>query len=225
LTDIVATRIGAELEHFYLRAELTRAAVARERERLARDMHDGLLQDLTAANLQLRNLARVVPEPASERIKDVAQLVSMQQQHIRDFVAAVNPKATSSELQTLAPQLRAFAARVSEQWRCRIGTTVEPADLRVPGQLVTELWLMLSEAAANAVRHGRATELTMDVRSGAGALHVAFRDDGQGTMHGDGFADLVPFSMSQRVSDLGGRLGRARVSRGFGLDIQLPLAS
>ncbi|HEV7516571.1 MAG TPA: histidine kinase, partial [Thermoanaerobaculia bacterium] len=75
LGEIVARRIAAELDQFYTTQELRSGAVTEERIRLAWDLHDGMLQSLTGAALQLQALARLLPEePPAAR----AQLAEIQ---------------------------------------------------------------------------------------------------------------------------------------------------
>jgi signal transduction histidine kinase len=223
LSDILAARIGVELEHFCLRLELTRAAVARERERLARNMHDGILQNLTAAGLQLTALSSATPQAAG-RIDKVAQILVDQQEMIREFVQALNPKPRGAEIREVESQLRAFAEQVGKQWDCIVETEVSPPELHLPESLIVELCLMLSEATANAVRHGQARKLVCFIRLDAARLSIAFRDDGRGILTAESRArrDPIPFSLGQRVRDLSGRLTVPSVSEGFALDIELP---
>src|SRR6185369_2778595 len=92
LTEIIAGRIGIELEHFGLQRELQKAAANRERARLARDMHDSILQELTAARLQLAGLAAAAKSDARPAIDHAANMLAAQQRRIREFVVDVNPR-------------------------------------------------------------------------------------------------------------------------------------
>lgn len=222
LSDIVAARIGAELEHFYLRAENAEAAVAQERVRLARDIHDGVLQDLTAANLQLRSVASQLSPDSAERVAALAGLLTERQQVIRNFVETMNPKRLPSEYEfeeELAPQFEAFARGLGEQWSCTIETEVFPQGLRVLPSLAVELCLMASEAVANAARHGQARHITVTVFRTSDDLSMYIHDDGpelRAVLH------AVPFSLGERVKDLGGSVSLADSQTGFTLKIALP---
>jgi signal transduction histidine kinase len=225
LIEIAAARVAAELTASALRSDLTRAAIARERVRLARDMHDGILQNLTAVTLQLKALTAALPKASAGRIKELTDLLAAQQQQIRAFVHEANPKTELAGVQPLAPQIRAFAARVNQQWNCSVETEILPADLTVAPGLIGEIWLMISEATANAVRHGGATRLAVTVERQAGALNVRFWNNGTG--HGGTEGETrssLPFSLHGRVRDLGGSLERAESTSGFAVDIRLPVA-
>src|SRR3546814_4245636 len=57
LTGIIAARLGSELERLALMQQAAETARSQERVRLARDLHDSILQDVTAANLKLQLIA------------------------------------------------------------------------------------------------------------------------------------------------------------------------
>jgi signal transduction histidine kinase len=91
LTRIVASRIENEFEHFRLISKLTEAAAAAERVRLARILHDSLLQNLTATALQLKARAAGAPAPAQEAIEETVRLLAAEQQRVREFVSLASP--------------------------------------------------------------------------------------------------------------------------------------
>jgi signal transduction histidine kinase len=223
LTEIIARRIGIEFEHFGLRTELAGAAAARERARLARDMHDSILQDLTAAGLNLKMLSNGAPAAAKPVFDELFALLSAQQRRIREFVTSMNPKPPVRQ-ESLAQALEPTLAQLEKQWQCKIDCDIAPDGIALPTNRAAELRLIISEAVANSVRHGNATKVAIDITLGS-TLRIEIADNGsrQGSpepAHGNGAPE--PFSVAQRARALGGTCRLKIVSGGAALVIELP---
>jgi signal transduction histidine kinase len=231
MTVIVAARIGIELEHFTVQGQLQQAAVARERSRMAHDLHDGVLQGLTAAALQIKIIGRDVPEKLGQRLEELRGLLSDQQAAIRDFVRATRPKPDVALRFDLLSDGGKLLREIGRQWDCETSLQVAPAGASVPSACGHQLSLLLAEAVANAVRHGGAHAVAVSMNRLEGGLDIRVRDDGSGfgtgsvilhhqelREHGSG-----PGSIRDRVSSLGGRLDIASTPDGAALHIHLPL--
>lgn len=205
LAAIVSRRVALELDQFQLRRDLADAAISRERERLARDMHDGILQDLTAVGLHLEAISRTTPEPQLSTIKGLASLVMEQQARIRSFIDLMNPRMRRSRPVPLSSALQSLMEMLERQWHVRLTSTVDPVDAELTQSQEMHLRSLLGEATANAVRHGGATELRIDAKVGD-SIEVRVVDNGHpsaspvvGVPGG-----ALPASLQQRVADLGG---------------------
>lgn len=218
LTQIVASRIAMELEQFFLVREYISAAGLTERVRLARDLHDSVLQDLTAAVLQLSAAERAVPPPGRGALHLVRRTLESHQERIRRFIGETRPSLHIKR--SLADQLQMFVEPLGAQWGCQVVICIEPPGLEVSDRVATELCLALSEATANAARHGRAKEVTIVIQRCGQTLDVSIRDDGTG-------ADLQgvprPISLSNRVEDLGGDMAISRQDTGLCVRMEIPL--
>jgi signal transduction histidine kinase len=228
LTEIVALRIGVELEHFGLRRDLANAARAQERAQLARDIHDSILQDLAAADLQLKSMLSQVPATARTQLAEVGTLISSQQKRIRSFVDTVTQKPLRVPPADLQHQLQSFAEQLAQQWRCRVDLVLDPPDLQPGPELSYHICLMLAEATANAVRHGGASRVGVTIRRDNGGLEIAIDDNGRGLgVPGPGAQapsePAEPISLRQRVQELGGSLKLQNSVAGLGLSISLPV--
>jgi signal transduction histidine kinase len=223
LADIVARRVTLELEQFRLRRDLAEAAISRERERLARDMHDGILQDLTAVGLHLETIARHTPEPHLSTLRSLSALVMEQQARIRSFVNLMNPKMRRSRSVSLRTVLQRSIETLERQWQVRFTTSVEPADAKVTESQEVHLRSLLGEATANAVRHGGATELQIKAAVDD-AIKVVVSDNGQQKQpSATGIpGSAAPASLQQRIADLGGQYDFAVDSDGGRLSFVLP---
>ena len=220
LTDIIAMRFGSELERLALMQQTADAARTEERARLARDLHDSILQDLTAASLKLKLLAKSVPDDVRAQLADVSSLVFSQQQRIRQYVEAQRSPDRRPHA-ALHQALPGLVKILREQWDCEIEMSLDPPDIEVPKWTHHEISQLVSEATANAVRHGKATRLRITLAEADGSLNLEFYDNGSGVQ-----SDLEPnrpLSLTTRVADLGGHLTICRASPGFCLRIALPL--
>ena len=94
------------------------AAIVRERVRLARDLHDGVLQDLTAARLMIKPLADSSTAKVKTDLQEISGILAQQQQRIRSFVRTVNPKPAADW--DFAAEFRALAATLQRQWQCEV---------------------------------------------------------------------------------------------------------
>jgi len=218
LSQIVASRIAMELEQFSLVREYVSAAGLEERVRLARDLHDSVLQDLTAAVLQLNSAERSVSQPASGTLLQIRGTLQNHQARIRHFIGEARTR--SSRKRCLADQLQMFVEPLGSQWDCRVVIRIDPPGLEVSDHIVTELCLALSEATANAVRHGAATEVTITIRRRAKLLDVTIRDDGTGSnLRGA----PRPASLSNRIENLGGSMAVLLQEPGLCVHMEIPL--
>lgn len=201
LGQIAASRIAMELEQFSLVREYVSAAGLGERVRLARDLHDSVLQDLTAAVLQLNAAERTLPQPTSGTLVQIRDTLQGHQTRIRHFIGEA--RTGSNRKRCLADQLQMFVEPLGAQWDCRVAIRIDPPGLEVSDRIATELCLALSEATANAARHGAAREVTIAIRRHGRLLDVTIRDDGTGSnLHG------IPrsASLSDRIENLGGTM-------------------
>src|SRR5262249_19336260 len=94
LIDIVATRIGMDLDRDALQLEFEQMVAARERNRLVRDLHDGILQTLTAANLQLKASANSADAQMQAKLESIKGILTSEQRRIREFVTVSRFSAT-----------------------------------------------------------------------------------------------------------------------------------
>lgn len=220
LAEIVAGRICYELDRLALMREISANVRANERVRLARDLHDSVLQNLTAARLKLKSAIRNVVA-GIEPLNDVATIIADQQRRIRHFV----DEMTSGEEDARSPNaLARHIAQLEQQWDCEIHLTTHPDDLRVSGEMSGNLKQIISEATSNAVRHGGATRIDLAVTLQGGALQIAIADNGTGIVDEAAGELRRPLSLGGRVADLAGRLSVVRYQPGFALLIELPSA-
>ena len=231
LTEIIASRTGVELDRQVAQRRSEEAVALRERMRLTRDLHDGVLQSLTAAALQL-NLADEAPDQdRRSRLDLVKRLLANEQRRVREFVDEVFPKPNVERYTILGRDLQRQLEETALHWDCTMSLSVAPPDAKVPEALAGQLSLILAEAIANAVRHGGASKVDVVIEKAEGSLVVNVRDNGKGF---DGeliqnpnqervMASSGAASVHERVSALGGSLTVSSSPSGAKLAIRFPV--
>jgi signal transduction histidine kinase len=223
ITENIASRIGIELEHFGLRRELELAAAARERARLGRDMHDSILQELTATRLQLASMSAATEGEARQAIDHAAKILAAQQQHIREFVVGANPRPVRPTV-PLAEAIPPILDELANLWQCEIEGKFHPEGAVLGSGRLSQIRLILAEAVANAVRHGKATRIGVTIELDARLL-IEIRDNGFAEAAPAGArssGQIAPFSLGERVRDMGGGCELSLGSGGGTLMVALP---
>lgn len=211
------TRAGMERERL-LKSAID--ASDAERRRIARDLHDGVVQDLAGTAFSISAVARD-PETTSETrttLKGAGGALRDSLKALRSLVAEIHPPELHSE--GLAA---ALADLIAPAGPARIQASVSVAGVESASTETTALvWRVAQEAVRNAIRHSRASTLAVTVRGDAGRVSLEVVDDGIGFTPG-----LVqdPDSYGLRglktlVADCGGELG-VRSSPGDGTTVRM----
>ncbi|KPH58860.1 sensor histidine kinase [Novosphingobium aerophilum] len=223
LTEIIAARTGSELEHVELVARHADSVRADERSRFAQDLHDSVLQDLTATTLKLRGLAARDPAGARElaaELKDIEELVTQQQRRIRSFVEDQRDCDGGAPTDMVA-DLRREADILEKKWGVTVLFDWHGRAAQLPRSLVDEVIQLFSEATANAVRHGAATQIALEARLIGSALELGVADNGRGL--GPAANGIGPASLRSRAMQLGGSIALDDSATGLRVTMVIPL--
>jgi signal transduction histidine kinase len=229
LTQVVASRLRIQLEHHALCIRLEESTASRERIKLARDLHDGILQSLTAAGLQLKSIASQAQGKVERDVENVRKLLQAEQQRIRGFVNG-RPLSGSQELFELSAEMERELDAIRRQWGCDVALSIDPKGATVPRELANHLEFILAEASANAVQHGHASRIDVAIESISDRIRLRIADNGHGLVgtardySHDELLDLNigPQSLRNRISALNGSLSLFSSPQGVELRIELP---
>jgi signal transduction histidine kinase len=195
-----------------LAMELTRlsqveraAAVAEERNRLARDMHDTIAQQLAAIVRQLEVVASSDSPAAAMRHVSVATEIARDGLvDVRRSIRALRP--SSLDGRTLEGALRDVAEKIMRVAPAAIRVDATEERAAVPHEVEDELFGVVHEAIVNAVKHGAARTVDVEVAFEEGSVRVAVRDDGAGFDVGNTPAGVGLSSMQERARRIGAAL-------------------
>ena len=234
--DVVADLAAARLSQAYLVQKLRETVVTTERVRLARDLHDGVLQTLTGAALQLQAARRTMSSdfPAAEdRLSQVQRIIAAGQNDLRFFINQLGPQRVNDRRGPidLRGRVHELADRIRRQWGVAVTVAIAPDAIEVPDLLVNDLFLLIHEALVNAARHARASSIRLAILEEAHQISVAVSDDGQGFPFSGSFtlADLTrdqigPKTLRERVTSLGGTMHLETGAQGSQVRLTVPLA-
>jgi len=218
LTDVVARAIGWSLEQIQLTGRLQAIGASEERIRLARDLHDGVLQSLTGVRLELRALQTSVEqhdESAVGRLHALERALAMEQRELRYFINGLKPAAPprDDQVDSLAARLDDLGQRIALEWKTPVSIRVAPGAATSSTAVAQAVPLMVHEAVVNAMKHARPTRVAVNVEETDGHLRIVVRDDGCGfgfngrqdhqTLHR---SSRAPRSLYDRVTALGGQM-------------------
>ena len=208
------------------RERLLRAAVDAsdaERVRIARDLHDGVVQDLAGASFAVSALARApgVPEDARSGLEDAGESLRTSLRGLRSLMVEIYPPDLDAEgLAAALDDLLAPAAAQGVAATSRVRGAEDASD-----HSVALVWRVAQEAVRNALRHSGARTLTVDVDGREGTLVLDVADDGCGfdPTRPPGGEHFGLRGLSGLVADAGGRLD-VRSAPGAGTTIHLEIA-
>ncbi|TFV91248.1 histidine kinase [Blastococcus sp. CT_GayMR16] len=207
--------ISVNTELVEARDELARNAVAQERLRFARDLHDLLGHSLSLIALKSElagRLAEIDPARARQEMADVEAAARRALAEVRDAVSGYRQVSLAQALAEARSALSAAGITL------RSPAPGEP----LPGTVDAVLGWVVREATTNVLRHSGAGVVTVELTTDDDEVTLTVSDDGQGAAGtaGDGLAGL-----EERVSALGGRLRAGSGSGGgFRLTAVLPTA-
>ena len=218
LGRIVSLGASCNLDQFYQAKRLKHMAAVEERICLARDLHDGILQSLTAVSLQLEMTAQQMekePQTARQRLLKIQKLISAEHQNLRSHIQQLKPPYSSlPEWDGDLPQrLKEMGERIERQWGLSVGIDVNLHLTRLPWTMAREVHFIIREAVINAARHADASSIHAEISSTDHQLQIVVTDNGHGFPftgrydHADlTKANLGPVILRERVASLGGRL-------------------
>ncbi len=235
LGEAVGGMVAAQLDSVYLSRSLAESAATEERIRLARDLHDGVLQSLTGVGLRLEAVRRLIEEGgdgASHEVEKVISLLALEQRDLRFFIQELQPQPVdpSGGSTGLTRQVTDLVQRLELEWGLRVELETDGLDAEVPEGLEREIYHIVREAMVNAVRHGEASLVHVEIRARGDRITVTVADNGSGFPFEGRYshAELVrrnlgPRTLRERVSALNGTVALDSSRSGARLEILLPL--
>lgn len=185
ILSAVGYQIAAAIERTQLAAQAMRTALVEERNRLAREVHDTLAQELAGIALQLEAadaLLDTAPERARVRLRQALYQTRESLAEARRSV--LDLRAGPLERQTLSTALEALGRRFAEETGIAVTTDISLGELRLPAQAEEALYRIAQEALTNIRRHAHARTARIRLTLEGRQVQLSVTDDGQGIAQG-----------------------------------------
>jgi signal transduction histidine kinase len=194
---------GARLASALLFDDVRRLATVDERMRLAREIHDGIAQDMASVAYLLDDIARDADPDTATRLVSLREhlggLVGDLRLSIFDLRAGVD------ESVGLARTLGDYVQRVGSQAGLVVHVSMDESTHRLPVAAEVELLRVVQEAVTNVRKHARAKNLWLTVEVDPPRARVTVTDDGRG-LQAKRLDSMGIQGMHERAGRIGGRL-------------------
>ena len=209
------------IENVRLVDTLASGAAQDERQKIARDIHDGVIQPYIGLQLGLEALRRQA-DGNEVMSKGIERLISLTESGIEDLRQYVGGLKTGGERKgSLLPALRRFGAKFSEATGVAVRVETEAPDAFINDRLAGEIFQMATEALSNIRRHSEAKTATVRVACGDRNLSLRVTNDGP---PGDNAGSFIPRSITERAASLGGTVFVRRPPQGGAVvEVDIPL--
>ncbi|MEO8229674.1 MAG: GAF domain-containing sensor histidine kinase [Chloroflexota bacterium] len=182
LVELFALHAGIAIDNARLHQEVADYAIVQERDRIGRDLHDGIIQSLYAVSLSLEDVPEIMtssPAEAEGRVDAAIDSLQSSIRELRNFIYGLRPETLDGT------DVPAGIVALAEQFRYNTLAEIDlDVDLEAGRDLSrehgAELLQLVREALSNAARHAKAHHLAVSFQRGAGGETLAIADDGVG---------------------------------------------
>ncbi len=208
LIAVLSAQAGAAIENAQLIEHLQVRAVQEERDRISRDLHDGVIQTVFSIGMGLesaRSLALTDPERVQQRLDSAVDALDGVIRELRNYIFQLRPHQAagmglSRGLTELAREYEVNAL-VRPHLEIRSG-----AEAQVPDHLIPDLLQVVREALSNAAKHARASHLAITGHIEEERIILEITDDGVGFEPGHPRVGRGLDNMRERAEALGAHL-------------------
>lgn len=208
LSSSFANQATIILAHDRARHQLERLTILEDQERIARELHDTVIQRIFATGMSLQGALRAIGDPlAWERVSSAVDEMDTTIRHIRGVIFGLETSPSTAQ------GVRTRTLELSRELQRVLGfepqvTFVGPVDTMVSKALAEDLLATLREALSNVARHAEASVVKVEVAVGDGVVTLRVQDNGKGMPAGGPAvgAGRGLKNMTSRAEKLGGLL-------------------
>ena len=223
LVEALAAIAGSAVANLRLQQRLRRLAVVEDRERIARDLHDAIIQDIFSVGLVLQGLASRMDDPRDRNdIEEAVMRLDSAITELRRFIFDLKPPAWHDR--DLASEITRLVQQLAEPYGVQTLFDVN-ADLgSIPNDVIDIASQIVREATSNALRHSGSPTIEIGAETRAGFLILTITDRGKGFDPTSVNAGLGLSSLRSRAEKAGGDTTvHSRAGSGTTVRVLLPI--
>ncbi|MGA3201566.1 MAG: two-component regulator propeller domain-containing protein [Bryobacteraceae bacterium] len=199
-----------------------------ERSRIARELHDTLIQGLSGITMEMQALAGRLRAPEEKAtLEDIVRDAGTCLRETRRSVAGLRSSAQGPD-SGLAPAIAQAAKHITEAKNVRLKLKLDPSPSELSPEVQYNLLRIASEAVNNAVKHSGARVIEIELSRTAGALQFSVKDDGSGFSRENGSVRPGHYGligMKERAAQIGAELDlESEPGRGTTVSVLLPIS-
>ena len=230
----LATQIGLALEAARLHSELKVLAIQGERERIAREMHDGLAQVLAYVNTKSQAVDEMLAHgrvvEARRHLGELAAAARSVYVDVREAILTLSAPVPPGR--GVAAALEEYAAAYAESSKLAVGFSATPDAVRVPLSTAAqaEVFSIAREALTNVRKHAHAQRVSVSLALEADEVVLRVKDDGVGfevdvlAIGPERWPHFGLAGMRERAESVGGRIvWRSRLGEGALVELHVPV--
>ncbi|HYM97828.1 MAG TPA: GAF domain-containing sensor histidine kinase [Candidatus Sulfotelmatobacter sp.] len=224
LVESFTDQASVALEFDRAQEDLRRLGLMEERERIAKELHDGIIQSLFAVGMNLQGTAMLAGSPeTARRIEGSVEELDKVIRDLRNYIFGLRPGILADR--QLDQALRVLAQDLQSRSEIRVKVDVDATLAAALSHRSTDIVQLTREALSNVARHARASSATVRLTRHGSEGELAIEDDGVGFDRGQGSPGNGLRNMRERAAGLGATFEISSVrGKGTRLRFTFPLS-
>ena len=181
IVESFARHAAIAIENARLHEQVQRLAIVDERERISKDLHDGIIQSIYAVGLSLEDVPELIaedPDEVVQRVERAIDTLHLTIRDIRNFIFGLRPELLGGT--TLVGGLAALVDDLRHDSIADVELVLGAVAQEPPEATTSHLLGIVNEALSNIARHSGATRAWIDVTGDDQGMTIVVRDNGRG---------------------------------------------
>ena len=202
------------------------AATMEERQRLARDLHDAISQQLFALTMMSQATTKTIetkPEQAKVQIEEISQIALQAQNEMRALLLHLRPIQLSGE--SLEQGIKQLSEELMQKSNLIFDIEIDELS-ELSSSKEEHLFRMVQEALSNILRHANANKVALSIKVRSDSIDLHISDDGKGFNIEEQAQSKTSYglkTMKERSEEIGGTFRiRSKVGQGTYIDVRIP---